>query len=572
MADSTKNIVYNITINDKGKVKIDNLTKSFVNADNAVNKLSADLKKQQATMAETTTKGLNPMIDKTGLAGATIVELGRTISDSNYGIRGMANNLSQLSTLMITLIMTTGNFRNGMLALKKAFMGPLGLIVLFQIAIALLERFSMEQEKAKEKTEDLTKSIDDQIRSYNLLNKAVRDYNLGGEALRDTVKLLSSEFKEFDKAFKDLADNEFKLTIFETDIFGESIKKIFEGEEAIAKLTETFTSLMENEREQILINNKLRKIQSGERAEELLAQGSALTMRSASIDTGKEEIKLEAELKELVRDKIGLRKILNDIKRVEGAKDISDLEEKIDLTYDLQEAELELKKARVAEIDEFGEDMTELDEKTKEFTDNISGMNREQLNAFQAQADGRKTILESIIDDEFFASEAIQKINEATTARKQELLFQEIEIAAFAAHAIGQALGEQSAAGKAFAIAAATMNTFVGASMALRDETLPSTFARIAMATAVIATGMAQVRQILEVDETGGGRLKGGRVGGDTSVEAPDFNVVGASPESQLAQSVSKQQTQPLRAFVVHNDIKDADELSRKVDFNRSLG
>ena len=116
------------------------------------------------------------------------------------------------------------------------------------------------------------------------------------------------------------------------------------------------------------------------------------------------------------------------------------------------------------------------------------------------------------------------------------------------------------------------MNTFVGASMALRDETLPSTFARIAMATAVIATGMAQVRQILEVDETGGGRLKGGRVGGDTSVEAPDFNVVGASPESQLAQSVSKQQTQPLRAFVVHNDIKDADELSRKVDFNRSLG
>ena len=45
MADTTKNIVYNISINEKGKVKIDNLTKSFVSADNAVNKLTADLKK-----------------------------------------------------------------------------------------------------------------------------------------------------------------------------------------------------------------------------------------------------------------------------------------------------------------------------------------------------------------------------------------------------------------------------------------------------------------------------------------------------------------------------------------------
>jgi hypothetical protein len=33
--------------------------------------------------------------------------------------------------------------------------------------------------------------------------------------------------------------------------------------------------------------------------------------------------------------------------------------------------------------------------------------------------------------------------------------------------------------------------------------------------------------------------------------EAPDFNVVGASPESQLAQSVSAQQDKPVRAFVV---------------------
>ncbi len=542
MADSTKNIVYNITINDKGKVKIDNLTKSFVNADNAVNKLSADLKKQQATMVETTTKGLNPMIDKTGLAGATIIELGRTISDSNYGIRGMANNLSQLSTLMITLIMTTGNFRNGMLALKNAFMGPLGLIVLFQIAIALLERFSMEQEKAREKTEDLTKSIDDQIKSYNLLNKAVGDYNLGGEALRDTVKLLSSEFKEFDKAFKDLADNEFKLTVFETNVFGESIKKVFEGEEAIAKLTETFTSLMENERQEIILNQQLEDA------------------------TGKKKIKLEGELRQLLRERIGLRKILDDIKRVEGAKDISDLEEKIDLTYDLQEAELELETARVANFDaEALRDAFVNQFKQQSIFERIDAEEKAAL----AQLDA----YEEDIDNFFIYQKDKADIQEFFADERAKYMQDELDIIANATAGMAHMFGEQAALGKAFGVITATIDTYAAANKALNDATIPSTALRIIAAVGIIANGLGNVRRILDIDTSGGGKLKGGgSVSGDTSVEAPDFNVVGASPESQLAQSVGRQQTQPLRAFVVHNDIKDADELSRKVDFNRSLG
>ena len=60
----------------------------------------------------------------------------------------------------------------------------------------------------------------------------------------------------------------------------------------------------------------------------------------------------------------------------------------------------------------------------------------------------------------------------------------------------------------------------------------------------------------------------GGGAGG--GVEAPDFNVVGASPESQLAQSVLGQQQKPLRAFVVNKDIKTAEELERNTI--KSLG
>lgn len=534
MADTTKNIVYNISINEKGKVKIDNLTKSFVSADNAVNKLTADLKKQQQTMTETTTKGLNPMIDKTGLAGATIVELGRTISDANYGIRGIANNLSQLSTLFVTLISTTGGFKNGIMALKNAFMGPLGIIVLFQIAIALLEKFSMEQEKAKDKTDDLTKSIDKQIKSFTILNKAVGNYNLGGEALRDTVALLSSEFKEFDQAFQDLAENDFKLVVFETDIFGESIKKVYEGEEAIAKLTETFTSLMANERKEILINQQLEDA------------------------TGKKKIKLEGELKELLRERMGLRKILDDLKRVEGARDISDLEEKIKLTFDLQQAELELENARVANFD------------AESLRDNFVNQFKQQniierINAEEQAALQQLDAYEEDIDNFFMYQKRKADIQNYFAEERAKYMMTELEALDTLTNGMARMFGEQSAIGKAFAVANATINTYLGASQALKDPTIPTALKPVVMA-GIIAAGLGNVREILKVDETGGGRLRGGKGQATApSIEAPDFNVVGASPESQLAQSVSQQQGKPLRAFVVHQDIKNAEQLDNRI-------
>lgn len=130
MATNNNQILYTVRVNtENGKVKIDGLTKGFVNAETAVKNLNK-------TLAQNNTQ-LRNNVDKTGLAGATLVELGRLISDSNYGWRAMANNLSQLSTLFITLISTTKGFGNALTALGKAFKGPLGLIVLFQGAVAL---------------------------------------------------------------------------------------------------------------------------------------------------------------------------------------------------------------------------------------------------------------------------------------------------------------------------------------------------------------------------------------------------------------------------------------------------
>lgn len=64
----------------------------------------------------------------------------------------------------------------------------------------------------------------------------------------------------------------------------------------------------------------------------------------------------------------------------------------------------------------------------------------------------------------------------------------------------------------------------------------------------------------------------GGGGGAGVEVEAPDFNVVGASPESQLAQSVATSQQQPLRAFVVGKDITNQQEFDRNLVTNAGLG
>ena len=43
--------------------------------------------------------GLDQMKTTAGLSGAIVTEMGRTISDAPYGLKGMGNNISQLSSL-----------------------------------------------------------------------------------------------------------------------------------------------------------------------------------------------------------------------------------------------------------------------------------------------------------------------------------------------------------------------------------------------------------------------------------------------------------------------------------------
>ncbi len=103
---------------------------------------------------------------------------------------------------------------------------------------------------------------------------------------------------------------------------------------------------------------------------------------------------------------------------------------------------------------------------------------------------------------------------------------------------LSQIVGEQTAAGKAFAIAAATIDTYVAANKALADPTIPSTIARVALMASIILRGIANVKQIAQVKV---GRSSGGTGGASTALtSSPAASRVLATPAGVSAVSPSQ--------------------------------
>ena len=67
----------------------------------------------------------------------------------------------------------------------------------------------------------------------------------------------------------------------------------------------------------------------------------------------------------------------------------------------------------------------------------------------------------------------------------------------------------------------------------------------------------------------GGGDSAGG---GGAQIQAPDFNIVGASNQSLLAQTVAGAESRPVKAFVVGKDISTQHELDRNITNTASFG
>ncbi len=128
-------------------------------------------------------------------------------------------------------------------------------------------------------------------------------------------------------------------------------------------------------------------------------------------------------------------------------------------------------------------------------------------------------------------------------------------------------IGQETAAGKAMAVASSLINTYAAIAGQLRafsTKAIPGY--AIAQAIATGAVGFANVKKIISTkvpkSSGGGGGASVPSVGGATATpQAPSFNIVGATETSQLAEAVGSQTQQPVQAYVVANDVTTAQSL-----------
>jgi len=184
----------------------------------------------------------------------------------------------------------------------------------------------------------------------------------------------------------------------------------------------------------------------------------------------------------------------------------------------------------------------------------------------------RQMILDADNLSEEQRTEALAKNTEARKQLFKEEVAAKLEMSGQLANGLATAsklAGESTAAGKALAVAATTIDTIRGGISAFTGmvQSIPGPvgIALGAVAAAgVVASGYASVKKILAVKTPGGGGGAGGVPSPPTIAAPPQFNVVGQSGTNQLAETINNQQKQdPIQAFVVSTEVSNAQALDR---------
>ena len=146
---------------------------------------------------------------------------------------------------------------------------------------------------------------------------------------------------------------------------------------------------------------------------------------------------------------------------------------------------------------------------------------------------------------------------------------------------VAEAVGANSVAGKAAAVAQATIQTYLGATKAL--ATYPPPFGAIA-AGVTIAAGLLQVKKIIstKLPKPPGGSLpaSGGGGGGGSSapppsISAPQIETGGVGEgdtSSQIAQTIAESSNRPVQAYVVSTEVSSTQALDRRTNSSATFG
>jgi len=228
------------------------------------------------------------------------------------------------------------------------------------------------------------------------------------------------------------------------------------------------------------------------------------------------------------------------------------------------------------------------------FVDLLTDETEKALKLLEIERDRRKADLEEhgiYLDnkqalDQWYANEE-GKIRKAQADKAIADENAKLAATAAAAGELADILGKETAAGQLAAVAQATINTYLGASQVVADETLPS-FLKPIMVAAIIASGLKQVAAINNVQQPAapkfadGGYVNGrSHAMGGVNIEAEGgeyiINKAAMSIPSvaAMAQQLNNMQSpssvatggggEPLRAYVIATEVTSAQEANSKI-------
>jgi len=166
-------------------------------------------KETQRTITTTRTsfdnlgKSIGGFRTASGSAASSALELGRIVSDMPYGIRGVANNMSQFASQMMFSATTVDQATGKIIGLSGAvknlwasLLGPLGVLLAIQAVIAALDHFEGGNKKAETSSKDLTNVFGEETTKLMVLKNALDSTNVSMESKNELVKNANKEFKD----------------------------------------------------------------------------------------------------------------------------------------------------------------------------------------------------------------------------------------------------------------------------------------------------------------------------------------------------------------------------------------
>jgi len=297
----------------KNKVKAKQLAVEYDKLANSKSRLSQSSLTLEQSSTNVSTK-LNQVKNASGGATASVLEMGRVISDSNYGIRGVANNLSQLATNMMFTAKSAGGFGAGLAHIGKTLMGPLGLLLLFQTGIALLEKWSMSSNNAKTDTDKLTESIEKQNEELKQ-NIALRKMQI-----QDVINFLNDPqiINEYKSLLSDLTGNYLHKEAALTELSDRFAKIGFKDSKLLKD-----QNIMQSDRVLIAVNLIAIQEQTLKLEEERARVSKAISQqKEIEKDFNEGNISLAMKNKKLqdvdfvgLKKTIGLQKVINELNK-----------------------------------------------------------------------------------------------------------------------------------------------------------------------------------------------------------------------------------------------------------------